>query len=99
MKIFIALLVILLLISCTPNKSESLKEYQEQINKNCETDLDCTVKNTGNCCGDYQECVNKNFSPNLNLVKELCSKENNMGICGFKEINKCGCVDKKCEEV
>jgi len=60
----------------------------------CEANLDCVVKDVGNCCGYYPRCANVAatfFPPN-------CSG-GQAGVCGFPTITSCECIQKQCVSV
>ena len=61
-----------------------------RIDYSCETASDCAIKEVGNMCGAYYKCVNKDFKPH---PPELTHK-----MCGQLQIQKCDCIENKCEE-
>jgi len=67
-----------------------------QVDRNCKTDADCTVKNVGNCCGAYPACVNKNSPTDPAGVQAQCAKSGMASVCGFAEISSCQCAKGQC---
>ncbi len=74
-----------------------LSSYEASIDRSCQTDADCTVKDVHNCCGYYPACVNKDAKTDPALVQQLCAKEGMAGVCGFPAISSCGCVAHACQ--
>jgi len=72
----------------------TLGQYYDSIDMSCTIDLDCEVKNIGNCCGYFPECVNTNAVTDQELAEKLC--EGRVSPCGFAEITKCRCDAGKC---
>ena len=66
------------------------------IDASCRTAADCTVKNVGNCCGYFPACVHKDSGTFPEQVKLQCEKTGTRGICGFREISGCRCVEGRC---
>lgn len=80
-----------------PNQADDiLEEYWDNINIECETNLDCAIKDIHNCCGYYPKCVNIEFETKVNLVRDLCKVSQKMPICGFQTINSCACINGRC---
>ncbi len=73
-----------------------VKVRLEAVDNSCKTDVDCTVKNVGNCCGAYPQCVNVASPTFPDQVKAACAAKGQMGICGFPSISGCQCVSGKC---
>jgi len=67
-----------------------------EVVTSCSRDSDCAVKNVGNCCGYFPACVHKDSATFPEQVKAQCEKEGTMGICGFREISSCMCVEGRC---
>lgn len=67
------------------------------VDYSCRSDADCAVKNVGNCCGYYPACVNKDSETFPEQVKEQCTREGRMAICGFREISECICTQGRCD--
>lgn len=67
-----------------------------EVDTRCSRDSDCAVKNVGNCCGYFPGCVHKDSPTFPEQVKLQCEKEGTMGICGFREIASCMCVEGRC---
>lgn len=68
-----------------------------ELDRNCQADADCTVKNVGNCCGYYPSCVNVDSPVDPEGVKAQCAKTGMASVCGFPAISSCQCVSGKCE--
>ncbi len=75
----------------------SWQAYQQSLQRRCETDADCVVKNVGNCCGFYPQCVHREVQPSPATVKAICEREQRQSICGFEEPAGCQCVSNKCQ--
>lgn len=67
------------------------------IDRSCQTNSDCVVKDIGSCCGYQPACVNKNSPTDPEAVKARCAKEGISSICGFQEIESCQCVQGSCQ--
>ena len=70
-----------------------------RIGVQCESDVDCAVKDVGSCCGYYPRCVNKDSPTFPELVKAQCRKEGRSSICGFPAISGCQCVAHECVNI
>jgi hypothetical protein len=57
----------------------------------CNVNLDCVIKDVGNCCGYYPRCANvaATFAP------PSCSG-GQAGVCGFPSIDRCECRQNEC---
>lgn len=86
------MLVFLLLIAAIPVRADPLA-----VDKSCEQDNDCVVKDVGNCCGYFPACVNVAATPDPEAVAEQCRSEGIAAVCGFEEISSCQCVDHVCQ--
>jgi hypothetical protein len=69
---------------------------QDGVYYGCKTNLDCEVKNVGNCCGYYPACVNKDSPTFPERVKAACAASGSSSVCGFPEIAGCQCVEGRC---
>lgn len=67
------------------------------INRSCQADADCAVKNVGNCCGYYPACVNVDSPTDPKGVQAECQKKGMMSVCGFPDISSCSCRQGRCE--
>lgn len=67
------------------------------VDRSCDTDADCAVKDVGNCCGYYPSCVNKDSPTDPEGVKAQCAKGGMSSVCGFPEISACTCNAGTCE--
>ena len=67
-----------------------------EVDYTCKVDADCAVKGVGNCCGRYPACVNRESPTFPDRVKAECAKKGEMGICGFRDISGCSCVEGRC---
>ncbi|HEY5972392.1 MAG TPA: hypothetical protein VIT22_10585 [Pseudoxanthomonas sp.] len=74
-----------------------VKPQPVAIDSSCKTSADCAIKDVGNCCGAMPACVNKDSPTDPAAVKAQCQAKGMMGICGFKEISGCRCVNGSCE--
>ena len=77
---------------------KKLEEYNQSIDKSCQQDSDCTVKNVGNCCGYYPACTHVDAQANPYFVSKTCEEYGIAGICGFPSIEACKCQNNKCVE-
>lgn len=80
-------------------KYETLNEYMASINRSCQIDNDCVIKDVRNCCGAYPQCVNARAQVDLDFVRQACEKEGVAGVCGYPAIDSCKCVNSKCQGV
>jgi len=67
------------------------------VDRSCETDADCTVKNVGNCCGEYPACVNVDSPTDPEGVQAACARSGMASVCGFPAISSCQCVQGTCQ--
>lgn len=89
----------LLLAACanTPAHSgDAPKAAAGEVDYTCRVDSDCAVKDVGNCCGRQPACVNRESPVFPDRVKAECVKKGEMGICGFREITACRCIEARC---
>ncbi|MGH8084762.1 MAG: hypothetical protein ACREPV_05750 [Lysobacter sp.] len=68
-----------------------------EIDRSCNTDAECTVKDVGNCCGYYPACVNVDSPTDPEGVKAQCAKTGMASVCGFPAITSCQCVAGQCQ--
>lgn len=68
-----------------------------QIDRSCQSDADCTVKDVGNCCGYYPACVNLDSPTDPAAVKAQCASSGMASVCGFPAISSCQCVNNQCQ--
>jgi len=66
------------------------------IDRNCQVDADCTVKDVGNCCGAMPACVNKDSRTDPAAVQAECARNGMSSVCGFKDISACTCSNRQC---
>lgn len=93
-----ALLLVLASMPVLAAEPHSLGAYEAGINRSCQTDADCVVKDVHNCCGYYPACVNRDAKTDPALVQKLCEAAQMGGICGFPEISGCRCANNLCAE-
>lgn len=67
------------------------------IDRSCDSDADCQVKNVGNCCGYFPACVNKDSPTDPAAVQAECQAKGVASVCGFREISACTCNAGTCE--
>ena len=67
------------------------------VDRSCESDAECTVKNVGNCCGHYPACVNVDSPTDPEGVQAACAKSGMASVCGFPAISSCQCVQGTCQ--
>lgn len=80
-------------------RADTLQSYYEQIDESCNVDADCYIANVGNCCGYYPACINVASIPDPDRVHKICEQLGVAGVCGFPEIERCVCVEGKCQPV
>ena len=68
-----------------------------KIDRSCNTDAECTVKDVGNCCGYYPACVNVDSPTDPDAVRAQCAKTGMASVCGFPAITSCQCVAGQCQ--
>lgn len=68
-----------------------------KIDRSCNTDAECTVKDVGNCCGYYPACVNVDSPTDPEAVRAQCAKTGMASVCGFPAITSCQCVAGQCQ--
>jgi hypothetical protein len=91
--------VCLLIFACPDGAAahaQTLADYSASIDRSCESDGDCTVKDVHNCCGYYPGCVNVNAKTDPDKVRTLCEAEGLAGVCGFEDISACRCDQGSC---
>jgi hypothetical protein len=76
---------------------DSLAAYEASVNRSCQSDADCAVKDVHNCCGYYPACVNRNAATDPERVRNLCAASDMTSICGFPDIKSCACVQGSCQ--
>jgi hypothetical protein len=69
------------------------------INFACQTAADCAVKDVGSCCGYTPSCVNIDSPTFPEQVAADCEREGTSGICGFRDVARCECVEARCTSV
>ncbi|MBB5209468.1 hypothetical protein [Chiayiivirga flava] len=69
------------------------------VDFSCTADADCTIKDVGNCCGAYPACVNVESPTFPDQVKAQCEAEGLSSVCGYPSINRCQCIEGRCEGV
>ena len=84
------LYISLFLIQVTVYGTSPITDYS------CGSDVDCVVKNVGNCCGYYPQCVNKAFTPDPDAVKAWCRDNDMLSVCGWMDIDYCVCTAGRC---
>jgi hypothetical protein len=75
------------------------KPSLEPSQRSCKTSADCAVKDIGNCCGTQPACVNKDAQTFPERVKAQCAKDGRVGICGFRPVTGCECVEGQCNDI
>lgn len=81
----------------TPLPPKRVGDRPVVIDRSCQTDADCAVKDVGNCCGHYPACVNKDSPTDPAGVRAQCAASGMASVCGFAEISACTCSAGKCE--
>jgi hypothetical protein len=98
----ILLVLALCLSGCrqsSADESNAYETYISAIDKTCEKDSDCVVRDVGNCCGYYPQCVNSAASIDREKVTSWCEEKGMASICGFPVIESCRCQDHVCVNV
>lgn len=75
---------------------DSFTAYEADIDRSCQRDSDCAVKDVHNCCGYYPECVNAAAKTDAERVRKLCADAAMGSICGFPDISSCVCSQGAC---
>lgn len=68
-----------------------------RIDRACQVDADCAVKDVGNCCGAMPACVHKDSPTDPAAVQAECARKGMASTCGFREIPACTCSAGRCE--
>lgn len=74
----------------------TLAEYNASIDRSCEVDSDCVIKDIQNCCGYFPRCVSVDAQVDPDFVHQACADEGKTSICGFPVIESCGCQNNVC---
>jgi hypothetical protein len=69
-----------------------------QVSRSCKVDADCAVKDVGSCCGYFPACVSKDAKPDPAAVRAQCATQGVAGVCGFREVSGCSCVQGTCRD-
>lgn len=89
--------LILISIGCgEPERWNSLSDYYSSIDRSCEHDSDCKIKNIGMCCGYNPSCVNENADADPKFVSRYCFEHGIISICGFCMPDRCKCEENQC---
>jgi len=94
-----ALLPYLLLIPIGCGEAEkwlSLDEYYTSIDRSCDHDSDCEIKNIGMCCGYNPSCVNENADADPKFVSRYCFEHGIASICAYWLPDRCICEENQC---
>ena len=68
------------------------------IDRSCNTDADCAVKDVGNCCGtSAPSCVNRDAKIDPAAVRAQCGDARGETLCATPLIEGCRCIDGRCE--
>jgi len=80
------------------NYSKENNQKSEEINNNtCNSDEDCIVRTTYNCCGIYPKCLSKNAAiESQEAVNQKCKQLRTASICGFPVVESCKCENNQC---
>jgi hypothetical protein len=65
--------------------------------RSCKADVDCAVKDVGNCCGRMPACVNANAAVDPAATRAWCASQGIASTCGFVEVTACQCVAGTCQ--
>lgn len=99
---FAAFLLIGVFFPQSANAKKMFNEYNTyllEIDRSCENDSDCAIKDVHNCCGYYPECVNVKATVDPERVKKSCADQGIASICGFPSISACQCTEHTCSPV
>ncbi len=96
-------IMFVILILLTPQigftEWKSLEDYYSALQSGCKADIDCEVKNVGNCCGGMPRCVLANSNPDPKWVSKFCSEKGLVGVCGYPMITGCRCETGVCKDL
>lgn len=81
----------------TPLPPKRVPERPVIVDRTCQSDADCAVKDVGSCCGYYPACVNKDSRTDPAAVKAQCAASGMASVCGFQEIAACTCSAGTCQ--
>lgn len=95
-RLFLVLLCPVLLSGTAIAAEDEYTAYVQGLDRSCESDGDCTVKDIHNCCGYYPECVNVNARTDAGWVDAYCMRGQMDSVCGFTDIAACHCDHGKC---
>ena len=68
-----------------------------QVDRSCNADADCVIKDVGSCCGAFPSCVNRNSPADPAAVKAACEKNGqNAAHCSRRVLEQCACRQGQC---
>jgi len=66
------------------------------LDRSCQADADCVVKDIGSCCGAWPACVNRNSPTDPAAVHAACQKNGQAAHCSRRVLNQCACREGQC---
>ena len=90
---FLVLVSLIIFASATP-----LDDYYNSIDYSCTLDVDCVVKDVGNCCGANPVCVNSGAIVDPDHVNQICTDNSLSSTCSIDVVVGCACVNNVCEK-
>lgn len=95
-----AMILVLAVLKHEAHAGNAYDTYYNSIDRSCQVDGDCVIKNIGNCCGGYTECVNVNAVTHPWLVEHYYCRESRIGsICDSQPPSSCRCNKNQCTDL
>jgi len=66
------------------------------LDRSCQADADCVVKDIGSCCGAFPSCVNRGSPTDPAAVQAACDKNGQATHCGRRVLEQCACHQGQC---
>jgi len=66
------------------------------LDRSCQADADCVVKDIGSCCGAFPSCVNRNSPTDPDAVQAACDKNGQAAHCSRRVLEQCACRQGQC---
>jgi hypothetical protein len=79
-------------------KYYNLDRYYASVDRSCNVDSDCEIKDVHNCCGYSPACINKDAETDPDYVKKACLFQRKVSVCGWVSLNGCVCVENRCKD-
>ena len=66
------------------------------LDRSCQADADCVVKDIGSCCGAFPACVNHDSPTDPAAVQAACDKHAPAAHCSRRVLDQCACRQGQC---